>query len=181
VFEIVTIKQNVRVPPRLWKKNIKLAVKSALSELEGKMSKMHGILLAVTDIQEVGEGKILPGDGAVYFPTQFEALVFRPELNEVVDSEVMDMTEFGSFLRVGALDGLVHVSQISDDFFSYSKEGVMQGKQSKKMIKIGDKVRARIISVSYKAEPTKLGLTMRQPDLGKWEWLEGEEKNGKQE
>ena len=179
MFEIATIKQNVRVPPRLWKKNIKLAVKGALSELEGKVSKMHGILLSVIKVQDVGEGKILPGDGAVYFPTNFEALIFRPELNEVIDSEVIDMTEFGAFLRVGALDGLVHVSQVSDDFFSYSKEGVLQGKQSKKMIKIGDQVRARIISVSYKAEPAKLGLTMRQPGLGKWEWLE-EDKDGKQ-
>ncbi|MBR9689306.1 MAG: DNA-directed RNA polymerase [Candidatus Altiarchaeota archaeon] len=181
MFEIATIKQNVRVPPRLWKKNIKLAVKAALRELEGKVSKMHGILLSITDVKSVGEGKILPGDGAVYFPTDFEALIFRPELNEVVDSEVTDMTEFGAFLRVGALDGLVHVSQVSDDFFSYSKEGVLQGKQSKQIVKIGDKVRARIISVSYKAEPAKLGLTMRQPGLGKWEWLEANRIGNKKE
>jgi DNA-directed RNA polymerase subunit E' len=175
VFEIVTIKQNVRVPPRLWKKDIKRGVKRALAEFEGGVSKSHGILLSVTDVTEVGEGRVLPGDGAVYFPTKFEALVFRPKLNEVVDGEVTDMTEFGAFVRVGSLDGLIHVSQVSDDFFSYSKEGVIQGK------KRGDLVRARLISVSYKAEPAKLGLTMRQPGLGKWEWLEEEEeeKDGK--
>lgn len=178
MFEIVTMKQNVRVPPRIWRKDVKRGVKRALKELEGHVSKSHGILLSVMDVKGVGEGRILPGDGAVYFPTEFEALIFRPELNEVVNGEVTDMTEFGAFLRVGALDGLVHVSQVSDDFFSYSKEGVIQGKKSKKILKVGDKVRARIISISYKAEPAKLGLTMRQPGLGKWEWLE-EEKNGK--
>jgi DNA-directed RNA polymerase subunit E' len=179
VFEIVTMRQNVRVPPRLWRKDIKRGVRRALTELEGHVSKSHGILLSVTDIKDVGEGRILPGDGAVYYPTMFEALIFRPELNEVVDGEVTDMTEFGAFLRVGALDGLVHVSQVSDDFFSYSKEGVIQGKKTKKVLKVGDKVRARIISISYKAEPAKLGLTMRQPGLGKWEWLEEEKKDGK--
>ena len=179
VFEIVTIKQNVRVPPQLWRKDIKRSVKGALKGLEGSLSKSHGILLTVTNVKKVGEGKILPGDGAVYFPTVFEALIFKPELNEVIDGEVGDMAEFGAFIRVGALEGLIHVSQISDDFFSYSKEGVVQGKQSKKVLKVGDKVRARIISVSYKAEPAKLGLTMRQPGLGKWEWLEEDEKNVK--
>lgn len=175
MFEVITIKQNVRVPPRLWKKDIKKGVKRALAELEGGVSKSHGIMLSVTKVDDVGEGRVLPGDGAVYFPTTFEALVFKPHLNEVVDGEVTDMTEFGAFVRVGALDGLVHVSQVSDDFFSYSKEGVLQGKKSKKVLKVGDTVRARLISVSYKSEPAKLGLTMRQPGLGKWEWLTEEE------
>jgi DNA-directed RNA polymerase subunit E' len=179
MFELATMKQNIRVPPRLWEKDIKNAVKKALKELEGKLSKTHGILLSITDIKEVGEGQILPGDGAVYFPTKFEALIFKPEMNEVIEGEVSDMTEFGAFVRVGPLDGLIHVSQISDDFFSYGKEGVLQGKQSKKVLKVGDKIRGRIVSISYKAEPAKLGITMRQPGLGKLEWLEEKEETKK--
>ncbi len=177
MFELVTFKQNVRVPPKLWEKDIKKGVLKALNDMEGRIVKNQGVLLAVTGIKEVGEGMVLQGDGAVYFPTQYEALVFRPELNEVVEGEVVDIVEFGAFVRIGPMDGLVHVSQVADDFFSYSKEGVLQGKQSKKVLKIGDRVRARIISISYKAEPTKLGLTMRQPGLGKLEWLEEEDKN----
>ena len=182
MFEIATLKQNVRVPPRLWEKNIKTAVKKALRELEGKLSKTHGILLSIIKIKEVGEGKVLPGDGAVYFPTKFESLLFRPELHEVIEGDIIDMTEFGAFVKVGALDGLIHVSQVSDDFFSYSNEKVLLGKQSKKVLKIGDKIRGRIISISYKAEPAKLGITMRQPGLGKLEWLEEEStEKGKKE
>jgi len=174
MFEIATFKQNVRVPPKLWEKDIKESVKKALKELEGKIVKNQGVMLLVTDVKEVGEGMILPGDGAVYFPTTYEALVFRPELNEVVEGEVIDVVDFGAFVRIGPVDGLVHVSQIADDFFSYSKDGVLQGKQTRKVLKVGDRVRARIISISYKAEPAKLGLTMRQPGLGKLEWLEEE-------
>lgn len=180
MFELVTFKQNVRVPPKLWSKDIKKSIKDALREMEGKLAKNEGVLLLVTDIKEVGEGRILPGDGAVYFPAVYEALIFKPELNEVVEGEVSDIVEFGAFVRIGPMDGLVHVSQITDDFFSYSKDGVLQGKQTKKVLKVGDKVRARIVSISYKAEPTKLGLTMRQPGLGKWEWLE-EEAKGEEE
>ena len=45
---------------------------------------------------------------------------------------------------------------------------------------MGDLVRARIVAVSLKSLQTaKIGLTMRQPGLGKLEWLkeESEKKN----
>ncbi|MBR9682010.1 MAG: DNA-directed RNA polymerase [Candidatus Altiarchaeota archaeon] len=174
MFELVTFKQNVRVPPSLWKDDIKEATRQALKDLEGQVSRMEGMLLSILEIQTIGEGKILPGDGAVYFPATYKALMFNPEMNEVIDGEISDMVEFGAFVRVGPMDGLVHISQIADDFFSYSESGVIQGKQSKKIIKTNDTVRSRIISISHKAEPAKLGVTMRQPGLGKHEWLEEE-------
>ena len=60
-----------------------------------------------------------------------------------------------------------------DDFVSVSKEGTLLGKDSKKVLKIKDKVRARIIAVSIKnTKSPKIGMTMRQPYLGKSEWLE---------
>ena len=132
MFELVTFNQKVRVPPRLWKEDIKEATRKALRDLEGSISRTDGMLLAVLEIQEIGEGKILPGDGAVYFPAKYKALMFKPEMNEVVDSQVSDMVEFGAFVRIGPMDGLVHISQIADDFFSYSDSGVIQGKQSKR-------------------------------------------------
>jgi len=89
---------------------------------------------------------------------------------------VVDITEFGAFIRCGALDGLVHVSQVMDDFVSYDeKNSQLVGKQSRRVLKEGDKVRARIISVSF-TEQSKLGLTMRQPFLGNLKWLTEEPK-----
>lgn len=172
MFETAVFKQSVRVMPKLLKGNTKKAVEDALKETEGQISRNNGMLLMVMGVKDVGEGRIIPGDGAVYFDANYEALVFRPELHEVVDGEITDIVEFGAFVRIGPMDGLIHISQVMDDYVSYSKEGVLQGKQSKRTIKVGDKVRARIISISYKAEPAKLGLTMRQPGLGKWEWLQ---------
>jgi DNA-directed RNA polymerase subunit E' len=100
-------------------------------------------------------------------------------MHELVYGEVIDNTEFGSFVRIGPLDGLVHISQIMDDFVSYdSKNSVFLGKETKKTLKEGDKVRARIISISY-AEQQKIGLTMRQPGLGNLIWLEEEKKKKK--
>lgn len=101
---------------------------------------------------------------------------FKPELQEVVEGEVVDVAEFGIFVRIGPMDALAHVSQIMEDYISYDrKQGVLIGKESRRSIKSGDRVRARIIAVSMKGKP-KIGLTMKQPGLGKIEWIEEEVK-----
>jgi DNA-directed RNA polymerase subunit E' len=46
------------------------------------------------------------------------------------------------------------------------------GKESSKMLTVDDVVRGRIIAVSMgSGRSGKLGLTMRQPYLGKLEWI----------
>ncbi len=45
------------------------------------------------------------------------------------------------------------------------------GEKTRRILKIGDQVRARIISVSVSGAALKVGLTMRQPFLGKLEWI----------
>ena len=130
-------------------------------------------------MEEIGEGKILPEDPGVHYYAKFKLLTFKPESHEVVLGEVIDNTEFGSFIRIGPMDGLVHISQLMDDFVSYdAKKSVFSGKQTKKTLKEGDLVRARIISVSTKEEQ-KIGLTMRQPGLGALHWIEEEKKKKK--
>lgn len=177
MYEIMTLVDSVRVPPKFLGADKKKAIKDALQGyMEGSFDKDLGVILCVTDINEIGEGRIIPGDGAVYYPTTFEVLVFKPEMHEVIEGEVIEIVEFGAFVRLGPMDGLVHVSQLADDFMSYSKEGVLQGKESGKVLKEKDVVRARVVSVSLKQSQTaKLGLTMRQAGLGKLDWIRKKE------
>lgn len=178
MYEIVTMKESVRVPPKFLEESATESVKKALQEaVEGTLDRDRGVVLCVTDIREISDGNIIAGDGAVYYDTVFAALVYRPELHEVIDGEVIEVVEFGAFVRMGPLDGLVHVSQAADEFMSFSKEGVLSGKSGSRTIKLGDKVRARIVTLSLKsAASSKIGLTMKQPGLGKFEWLEDERK-----
>ena len=95
-----------------------------------------------------------------------------PREHEIVEGEVVDITEFGAFIRIGAIDGLVHISQVMDDYVSYDeKNSQLAGRESRRILKQGDGVRARIISISFK-EQNKIGLTMRQPYLGALHWSE---------
>ncbi len=58
------------------------------------------------------------------------------------------------------------------------------GKESKKVLRVGDKTISRIVALTINdANPrhSKIGLTMRQPGLGKIEWIEELVKGDKKE
>ncbi len=171
MYQIATIEDEIAVAPKLFSLELDDAVKQSIGEkYEGKTTEEIGVPLAVVSVDEVGEGKVLAGDPAVHYTTKFKILCWQPRDQEVVEGEVTDITEFGAFVRIGALDGLVHISQVMDDFVSYDeKNAQLAGKSSKRILKKGDAVRARIISVSLK-ENNKVGLTMRQPFLGAEKW-----------
>jgi DNA-directed RNA polymerase subunit E' len=175
MYSILELKADVRVPPNFLGKELKDAVASAIAkEFIGFLGEM-GVFLSVLDIRGIGEGKIIPGDGAVYYSTTFSVLTYRPVIHEIVEGEVSEVTEFGVFVRIGPVDGLVHVSQVMDDYVNYSDTGLLTGKESKRILKAKDAVHARIIAISLRsAKGSKIGLTMRQPGLGKIEWLDAE-------
>jgi DNA-directed RNA polymerase subunit E' len=183
MFKLLTVKDEIRVPPVKFDLELNQAVKESLQEqIEGKLNPDIGVFLAVTEVLSVGEGKIIPEDGAIYYPVEFKALVYRPEINEIVIGEVVDITEFGAFTRVGPLDALVHVSQIMDDKIAYdSKNSIFTGKKTGYKLKEGDLVRARVVGVSLGKGRSKISLTMRQPLLGAVDWLEKEKKRKKKE
>jgi len=180
MYRIVTVKERIKVPPENFGMEVEEAVKKSIEQkFEGLIDPRLGVILAVVSVDEIGEGRILPNDASIHYDVTFKLLTFLPELHELVWGEVIDNTEFGSFVRIGPMDGLVHISQLMNDFVSYdSKNAVFIGKQTRRNLKEGDKVRARVISVSL-AKQQKIGLTMRQPLLGSLTWIEEEKRKKK--
>ncbi|MDK2825610.1 DNA-directed RNA polymerase, subunit E' [Methanolobus vulcani] len=177
MYKKMKLADTIRVAPDLLGKDVNENVKNALKhKLEGRIDKEIGAIVAITQINEIGEGHILVGDGAVYYDVNFDAIVFVPTIQEVIEGEVVETVDFGAFVSIGAMDGLLHVSQVTDDFMSYDgKNGRLVSKNGGRALSEGDKVRARIVAVSInEREPreSKIGLTMRQHSLGKFEWLE---------
>jgi DNA-directed RNA polymerase subunit E' len=175
MYKLLTVEDKIRVPPSKFSLGPESAVKASLDErFEGTVEKTLGVVLAVTSIESIGEGKILPGDGAIHYPVKFKVIVYQPEMYEVIKGQVIDITEFGVFVRMGPVDGMVHVSQLMDDFVSYdSKNSVFTGRDSKRILKEGDVVRARVVSVSMGPDRQyKIGLTTRQQGLGALSWLD---------
>jgi len=111
-------------------------------------------------------------------------LVFRPKMQEIVEGAVVEIVEFGAFVEIGPLDGLLHISQITDEYISYDEKGAkLVTKDTGRTLGEGDKLRARIVAISLnERDPSdsKIGLTMRQPGLGKLEWIEEDREKAKE-
>lgn len=186
MFYEVLVTDHVRVEPNKFGMDTDTAVRIQLEEsYSGFQDKDIGTVVAVLDVQEVKEGIIIPGDGAAYYESTFKIIVFKPELQEVVYGTIEEITSFGAFMNMGPIRGMIHISQTMDDFVSFSDTGVLTGKDGKKNLMQGDNCMARIVAISYKGEEPKIGLTMRQPGLGKLDWVKAEkekaDKQSKQE
>jgi len=181
MFKLLTVKDEVRVLPKNFDMKTEDAIRESLKEqVEGKLNPDIGVFLTVTKIIETGEGEILPNDPAIHYPATYEVLVFEPEDQEIIDGIVIDITEFGAFVRIGPMDGLVHISQIMDERISYdSKHSSFMGRRTKKKLQEEDIVRVRIVGVSLGKARTKISLTMRQPCLGSLKWVEADKKKTK--
>jgi DNA-directed RNA polymerase subunit E' len=181
MYKKLTIRDRVRVAPSMFEDKLEDAIVEAIKQTYiGQLSAKYGLFLGLVGIKSIGQGEIIPGDGAIFYETEFDIVSYKPELHEVVEGEVSEITEFGAFARIGPVDGLVHISQVMDDFVSYSKTGSLQGKQTKRSLKVKDRIKARIVAVSMKSLQTaKISLTMRQVGLGKVEWLEEEKRKAK--
>jgi len=172
MFYLIEVEDYVRVEPRLFGLPTNEAIDKQLRETYADYyNKELGKVVMVVEVLEVGEGVIIPGDGAAYYNSKFKLLVWKPELQEIIHGVISEITNFGAFIEMGVLKGMIHISQTMDDYVSFSKTNSLLGKATKRNLKQGDLCLARIVAVSHKGNEPKIGLTMRQPGLGKLEWI----------
>ncbi|MGB9959365.1 MAG: DNA-directed RNA polymerase [Candidatus Bathyarchaeales archaeon] len=176
MFKLVTMEDTIRIPPETFGNPLEsVGHQQVKAKYEGVVDENLGYVVAVTNVKVSPVGKIIPGDGATYHKVSFSLLTFFPVLQEVVEGEVVEIADFGAFVRIGPVDALLHVSQLMDDFISYDeKQGVLLGKETNRKLTTGDRVRVRITAVSLgrAGGSAKIGVTARQPFLGKLEWIE---------
>ena len=172
MFYLTEIEDYVRVETKLFGLPTIEAVSQQLKEMySNHYDKEIGNVISVIEVLEIGEGVIIPGDGAAYYNSKFKLLTWKPEVNELVPGIISEIANFGAFINMGTMRGMIHISQTMDDYVSFSKTNTLLGKSSKKILKQGDLCIARIVAISHKGDSPKIGLTMRQPGLGKLEWI----------
>jgi DNA-directed RNA polymerase subunit E' len=172
----IRVEDTIRIPPNKFSEDLDQVVTNIVQKtFEGTMKKNYGVIVVTDNIKPVGNGIVIHGDGAMYQKVAFDALTFRPDLQEVLDAVVCEIVEFGAFCHIGPLDALVHMSQIMNDYVEVDAENeIITGKEKKLVLKTGDPVRARVVAVSLNelsSRESKIGLTMRQPALGSHDWI----------
>jgi len=169
----MNVEDHVRVEPKHFGLPTSEAIENQLNEsYVNSVDKELGQVIAVISVEDMEDGVIIPGDGAVFYRSQFTLLTWRPELHELVYGTINEIANFGAFIDIGSMRGMIHISQTMEDYVSVNKAGTLSGKASKRTLAKGDDCVARIVAISFKGDSPKIGLTMRQPGLGKLQWLQ---------
>ena len=175
------VEKIVRIPPVELKEDIDKVIDNLTWETyEGRLGEDKTFTVLIRNVRTVGPGRIVHGDGAVYQTVKFDQIVFKPRENEIIEGVVVEILKFGAFVRFGPLDGLLHISQVMDDRVDIDETNQrLVGKETGRYLAVGDVVKARVVSIDLNEknpQDSKIGLTMRQPGLGKIEWLEEDHK-----
>ena len=180
-----------RIPPELLGEDYdKSVLDVARTSLEGRLIDVQSeeqpgknvgkcYILSITDVKKLGEGAIVHGDGGVYQTIRYKALGYFPEMQEIVEGIVTSVQKCSAFIRFGPFEGLLHISQIMDDRIDIDLGNQrFIGKDTKRDLKVGDKVRVRVVALNLSSSSirdSKIGFTMKQLGLGKLQWLEKKE------
>ncbi|MEJ2259778.1 MAG: DNA-directed RNA polymerase subunit E/E' [Nitrosopumilaceae archaeon] len=146
LFSISTLGDVVRIPPSLFGTTLKKAALNILKEkYESMINADLGYIIMILDAKVEEMGKMVAGDGGTFHKVEFDALTYYPKLQEIVHGEIVDITDFGAFVRIGPT----------------------------RTLKVGSTLRSRITAVSLGKAATmgKIGITCRQPFLGADEWI----------
>lgn len=178
MYYVYTVKDTVNIPPKYIGEDITKSTTEILrTKYERTFDKGLGVVLVVFNVRDIGEGYIQPSDPNTHHDVTFDVLTFSLEVDEAVSGEISELADFGAFLRIGPVDGLVHLSQITNDFMSFDKRtGTFTSRSSRKSIKKGDFAYAKVSTVSTRntIQDIKVALTMRPEGFGKPEWIKEE-------
>jgi DNA-directed RNA polymerase subunit E' len=156
LFRIYRLRDIVRIDPAKIDKALEeTAFEEIRKKYEGLRDKNLGIVIAITNIKVDPMGIIPLGDGAPHYRVEFDALTYVPTINEIIEGPVEVLGRMGLTVRIGPIEGFIHISQVADDEVSYDPaRNMVICKNSKRFISQGDIVRARITSISLGISPT---------------------------
>lgn len=79
-----------------------------------------------------------------------KAEFMQDKVGETFDGVISGVTNFGLFVELpNTIEGLVHVSYLTDDYYRYSEENMaMIGERSGKLYRIGDKIQVKVLDVN---------------------------------
>lgn len=75
-------------------------------------------------------------------------------VDDVVEGTVMRFTDYGAFVDIGGIDGLLHISEISWGKLKHPQE----------VLKIGQKINVKVLAMNAEKGKISLGLKQNQPE-----------------
>ncbi|CAJ2231719.1 30S ribosomal protein S1 [Fructilactobacillus sanfranciscensis] len=89
-----------------------------------------------------------------------EKIMGSLKVGDIVEGKVARLTNFGAFVDLGGIDGLVHVSEISYDHVSKPSD----------ILKVGEDVKVKVLAIE--PERNRISLSIKQLQPGPWDDIE---------
>src|SRR5438132_557357 len=132
--------------------------KGTLSNIEeGEIVKSN--VLRVTDTDVIldfvikSEGAVLSYVLEAERKTKRDVLMKELSVNQVRKGVVKNITDFGAFIDLGGVDGLLHITDMSYGRVSHPSE----------MVQIGQELEVKVLDIDWERERISLGLKQLQP------------------
>lgn len=123
-------------------------------EILNKLSKFENQMLEVKIIGfDQNINKLIFSERAAH-QEEFDQATAKIQVGEVLTGKVSGVVDFGIFVSLGSLEGLVHISEISWDKVD----------DPRRFAKVGDKLQVQVIGV----ENDKISLSMKRLTEDKW-------------
>ncbi|WP_405079516.1 30S ribosomal protein S1 [Paenibacillus chitinolyticus] len=94
------------------------------------------------------------------YEAQKKDIISKIEVGKVYEGTVQRLTQFGAFVDIGGIDGLVHISEMAWHHVEHPSE----------IVKEGDKVSVQVLKVD--PEKDKVSLSLKATQEGPWEKAE---------
>jgi small subunit ribosomal protein S1 len=92
-------------------------------------------------------------------PEPWSQVLDKYEIGQVVDVTITKLANFGAFAQIDEIEGLIHLSELTDANITHPRE----------VVKEGDQVSVKIIRID--PERRRIGLSLKQAE-GEVEWQE---------
>lgn len=83
-----------------------------------------------------------------------EAILDRMNVGDVVEGTISNIVDFGAFVDLDGIDGLIHISELSWSHVNHPSE----------VLQVGQKVKVRVLDIDRERQRISLGLKQTQKD-----------------
>ena len=112
--------------------------------------------LKIIEIEEANNRFILSERAAEVAADEKDSLLESLKDGQIIDGEITNLTDFGAFVDLGGLEGLIHISELSWGKVLHPSD----------IVKPGQQVRVLVLSVSPTAG--RVALSLKQVDSDPW-------------
>jgi DNA-directed RNA polymerase II subunit RPB7 len=170
MFFLVERTETLALAPKYFDKNVKDHIYNQLKlKVQGKCTGKFGYTILVTNLANVGRGRLHEDSGFAHFAVTYVSVVFRPFKNEILPATVTIINQNGFFAQAGPLEIFVSKTLMPEDLkFDPRDQGLPTYYSEEEDVRIeqGSPVRIKIVGIRLAADKISTIGTIKEDYLG---------------